>query len=608
MAHIANGQAEKINHVIAGSTEIWTISNPVVYKHKTDYRQIVFKNYDDIYITAGGCVQTGGRGSTWKKYVTPIDSHCNPETGNYFGLINIPHITPGLVRISNYINQKLTINLPQGLPVSNMFLGLGYQDDNYSDNGYNDRNDDNGTCDQCKNIGNAFVQIKIIHHNAPQAPDTTGNITNPKDFDIISFGYDINGFPIKPVWGKQFKYNTTPDILSCSPWTSSEFDVNFLWWTIYSEVNYKFPKFNPDCTDFSIGENDATVCGPHINFMPIYYEGVVNWGGHSNSLYDDDDYYMEVKRNDNQLYTTARTNVHIEFNSEETVDNWDDTGTWWDYFHHKCVDKSDDKASNFINDDSVYVIGLLTIDPQHNPHIEMNPVFAMFVKDNFTYSRTPAFPQQATPNRTVYHFFVKNFGSEGFCGSDEEYLGLQDIQIRIPNAKISPAPYVNIKKGADDDVDVTPMSFSMQPLLDGSCLLTFHLLKPEKKSWFVGDISFDTNVPDQSSSTTTIVNRIPFNDKEEQGSITVNQKINVLPPLKKNQLIAEINKLHTKSAVAKNCLPVINNNLERRRIIYDVRKPFKMTQSKIPIVSIKDIKRYQLKEKQDSILKKYISQ
>jgi hypothetical protein len=616
-ANIAKGQAEKINHVISGNTETWTINNPIVYQHQTDYHQIVFKNFDDIYVTADGCVQTGGSGSTWKKYVTPLDSHCNPETGNYFGLINIPHITPGLVRISNYLDKKLSINLPQELQASNMFLSLGYLDDDYSDNGYYDRNDDNGTCNQCNKLGNAYVQIKIIHHNAAQSPDTTGNTINPKDFDIISFGYDINGFPIKPVWGKQFKYHQIPNILSCSPWNSSEFDVYFLWWKLYSEVNYKFPQFNPGCTDFRFYENDAHVCGPHLNFLPIYYEGVVEWGGHSNSFYDDDDYYMAVNRNDNQLYSTARTGVHIEFNSEETVDNWDNTGTWWDYFHHQCVDNGDDKASNFINDDSVYVVGLLTIDPQHDPHIEMNPVFAMFVKDNFTYGRTPAFPQQATTNRTVYHFFVRNFGSEGFCGDNEEFLGLQDIQIRIPNAKISPAPLVNIKKGAEPNVngsnvtypDVTPMSFSMQPLLDGSCLLTFHLLEPGEKSWFVGDISFETNVPDQSSSTTTFAKkRLPVQDPEEQGAIIVNQKINSLPIVKKNQLMEELNKLHKKSAVAKNCLPVINNTPDRTKRIFDVRQPFKMTQSKIPKVSIRDVQRIQIREKQDSILKKYISQ
>lgn len=40
-------------------------------------------------------------------------------------------------------------------------LVLGYEDDNYHDNGYHARNDDNGTANQCAGRGNAFVHIVI---------------------------------------------------------------------------------------------------------------------------------------------------------------------------------------------------------------------------------------------------------------------------------------------------------------------------------------------------------------------------------------------------------------------------------------------------------------
>jgi hypothetical protein len=45
--------------------------------------------------------------------------------------------------------------------VNNSTFFLGYSDDDYSDNGYANRNDDNGTQDQCKGLGNAFVVVKI---------------------------------------------------------------------------------------------------------------------------------------------------------------------------------------------------------------------------------------------------------------------------------------------------------------------------------------------------------------------------------------------------------------------------------------------------------------
>jgi len=45
--------------------------------------------------------------------------------------------------------------------------------------------------------------------------------------------------------------------------------------------------------------------------------------------------------------------VHIEFDSNETVDRWDDTNTWWDDF----VDDSDQAAANRINGRDAIMIG-----------------------------------------------------------------------------------------------------------------------------------------------------------------------------------------------------------------------------------------------------------
>jgi len=41
-------------------------------------------------------------------------------------------------------------------------LMLGFEDDQYEDNGY--ANHDDGTDDQCKNVGSAAVSILITHH------------------------------------------------------------------------------------------------------------------------------------------------------------------------------------------------------------------------------------------------------------------------------------------------------------------------------------------------------------------------------------------------------------------------------------------------------------
>ena len=70
--------------------------------------------------------------------------------GLYHGLIRIPteQTTKGaLVRINTVIGKHLQVT-GIGVPQSQLVLHLGYEDDDYSDNGYYSHDD--GTDDQCK--------------------------------------------------------------------------------------------------------------------------------------------------------------------------------------------------------------------------------------------------------------------------------------------------------------------------------------------------------------------------------------------------------------------------------------------------------------------------
>src|SRR6266480_2853969 len=61
----------QISHNVSGNTETWSITQPNVKQHITQYPQIRFQPGDRISIKASGCVQTGGVGRTWKDYVNP---------------------------------------------------------------------------------------------------------------------------------------------------------------------------------------------------------------------------------------------------------------------------------------------------------------------------------------------------------------------------------------------------------------------------------------------------------------------------------------------------------------------------------------------------------
>ena len=82
------------------------IDEPIVTKALTDDPQMIFHPGDRITVSAGGCVQTGGSGATWKRYLNPSGPNSNRL---YWGTISIPAATQGVVRISDVIGRPLTV-------------------------------------------------------------------------------------------------------------------------------------------------------------------------------------------------------------------------------------------------------------------------------------------------------------------------------------------------------------------------------------------------------------------------------------------------------------------------------------------------------------------
>ena len=123
------------------------ITEPVVTTKQTPY-PLSFQRGDHVTVSGGGCVQTGGIGATWKRYVDPAS-----DNDLYHGLITIPGATGTLDRLLNVVGRPLVVGGRGGS------LVLGYQDDSYGDNGYYAH--DNGTGNQCLNSRNAFVHIVI---------------------------------------------------------------------------------------------------------------------------------------------------------------------------------------------------------------------------------------------------------------------------------------------------------------------------------------------------------------------------------------------------------------------------------------------------------------
>lgn len=138
---------------------VWRIYQPNVKIQCSSYPTIAFAAGDILNFDAGGAVQTGGSGATWKLYVNPQGPNSDRL---YHGEIQIPNVINQLTRFSNLkMNQNYTLT-------SGSYLMLGYQDDNYSDNGYYAHDD--GTGNQARNVGSAWVIVSVGHHGTVPPP------------------------------------------------------------------------------------------------------------------------------------------------------------------------------------------------------------------------------------------------------------------------------------------------------------------------------------------------------------------------------------------------------------------------------------------------------
>ena len=136
---------EQITTTQVGQDTVVEIKQPSVQQRSKLYPSITFRPGDSITVTAGGCVQTGGWGATWKRYVTPS----GPNSEKYYhGLIQIPGATLGLVRLSSVVIPGKSLSIPQTFSPPHgqgINLTLGYEDDGYGDNNYDMSHHDNGT-------------------------------------------------------------------------------------------------------------------------------------------------------------------------------------------------------------------------------------------------------------------------------------------------------------------------------------------------------------------------------------------------------------------------------------------------------------------------------
>jgi hypothetical protein len=385
------------------------IDQPNVRQRLTDYREVRFSGGDLVFIHAIGCVQTGGTGDTWKLYVFPK----GPQSDRlYHGLILIPGLTIQAVRIADIVDQPLVV--PESVEPINAFLRLGYEDDDYSDNGYYDHDD--GTGDQCKGIGPARVTISILHNTNSGAHPSEP----PAPMDLVWNSLDRNSIPLNPDWGWHKVHGSFPE---AGPVCDN---FEFIGFPHVTSISLGSPPCTRQPLQFDQAQGlgyASPVCTwwntrwqGHVNWLPGTYLGNTTWEEHSPPG-TDDDYNFRFATVDNAGLTAADAgarSIEIEFDSDETIDNFH--SPWWSRFH-TAVDISHVAALSMADHRKASVTGLVGLDCRHGCKSEVHPVwgFALSVAPN------PLVTGQV-PGEDDWAFFMRNWGNEGFCSSQDHLL------------------------------------------------------------------------------------------------------------------------------------------------------------------------------------------
>jgi len=250
----------------------------------------------------------------------------------------------------------------------------------------------------------------------------------------------------------------------------------------------------------------------HINWEPATYEGTLEWDSHSNPG-TDDDYSLNLLTDGGAGATAAApAGVHIEFDSDETIDHFDGN-PWWKQFHHD-VDESESLIADGlqslvgvlpderdVNGHRAVVTGEAGLDTAHDPALELHPVYAMAIQTN----RKAA----VAGGTDKWALFARSWGNEGFCSHEKHPLPKPGpLTVRIPwqngatgvlaGIQADPARQVQITK-YDLSSDISPSGQMTSRVLPGEgVLLTFDLSQPastEPRYWGTVDLKWTFGPP-----------------------------------------------------------------------------------------------------------------
>jgi len=302
------------------------------------------------------------------------------------------------------------------------------------------------TCDtQCyKSVGDLDEgKLATCEKNCYQkagCPEQEGPGTRPWDVISTADGTDPNGFLRNPIWAWQV-YNPGPPFLDacnyCPCGAQGGVEIGGVppgeSWTADPTCTNQLVHRNQGLLGFSICEKG------HMDWFPVAYEGMLRFEDHMVVIDSDYEWDIAPIHNNNALLTIGRSDLHTEFDSRETVDDWDGTGTWFDSFRHFVDGHNKQQIAASFGRKYALVIGMLGLDlyhgsGDHDHQSELHPVYAMFI------NLTPPSGLNTLSQTQHWAFFVRNWGNEGSCGPNDEPLDqYRHFSIRLPATQLTGA-------------------------------------------------------------------------------------------------------------------------------------------------------------------------
>jgi hypothetical protein len=487
---------------------VCVIHKPNVTRHETEYPIVAFAPGDIVDVTADGCVHTGGLGSTWKRYVNPSGGKAGEF---YHGLVRIPgesKTSGALVRINSVIGRRLHVT-DAGVPLSSLVLHLGYEDDDYSDNDYSDHDD--GSESQCKTDvskgfdgGPAYVTV-TIYRGVPPEPPRSGF-----DFDVLSSSVDPNGLPYNPYWSWQLRpenIGQIPDTSLCHNFSEAVFDL------LGHPIPWLEPRFS-DCTDqadqttVDVRPDDLCHFGGvfggsdsfagHVNWFPVTVRGHA-WGGHDHGADDDYTFTFTSDLPGNPLSVNGRNGLHVEYNGDETIDQFTtDEPDEWKAFRQAVSDGNDELANRLFEGETI-LTGMFGLDGEHDLKAELHPLYAIATRLDSN--------RDNLPRDDLWLMYVRNLGNEGFCSFLFWDAGFEDYTFRLPWLPGLTSVEVNWSKtrfvGTDGTSGPT-VAVLPPPAREAGVYVSFHL-GPSRGAPFIEGalhLTWSGGVPEVTNPTT----------------------------------------------------------------------------------------------------------